>query len=271
MSYNEVSKLLEDETGVSLLSDQRIHAIIHDEAVKVSECNSKEAKAVLASGKALPSINKEAAIYDSSVNEVLLFNDGIQVKKQKENREKRSESACNKASDSSESNADKRESRIQTDVIMLEKADGNYIHLMEGIEKKSDASASLEELLTSTIITEYGSKKDGLNLVAITDGASSIRLYFERVFGFAIMLILDWYHLEKKICGRRFDDLSETIFSGHHQPLKVWILCLYFMGLNLSNEQIARELDLNSSDVHQMTSQLREGIVKKKPPITLQG
>jgi transposase-like protein len=68
---------------------------------------------------------------------------------------------------------------------------------------------------------------------------------------------------ECKECGRRFDDLSETIFSGHHQPLKVWILCLYFMGLNLSNEQIARELDLNSSDVHQMTSQLREGIVKK--------
>jgi len=68
---------------------------------------------------------------------------------------------------------------------------------------------------------------------------------------------------ECKECGKRFDDLSETIFSGHHQPLKVWILCLYFMGLNLSNEQIARELDLNSSDVHQMTSQLREGIVKK--------
>jgi hypothetical protein len=34
----------------------------------------------------------------------------------------------------------------------------------------------------------------------------------------------------------RFDDLTDTIFAGHHQPLKVWILCLYFMGLNLSNE-----------------------------------
>ena len=32
----------------------------------------------------------------------------------------------------------------------------------------------------------------------------------------------------------RFDDLTDTIFAGHHQPLKVWILCLYFMGLNLS-------------------------------------
>jgi hypothetical protein len=35
------------------------------------------------------------------------------------------------------------------------------------------------------------------------------------------------------------------------------------MGLNISNEQIAQELALNGSDVHQMTTQLRAGIVKK--------
>ena len=62
---------------------------------------------------------------------------------------------------------------------------------------------------------------------------------------------------------KRFDDLTDTIFAGHHQPLKVWILCLYFMGLNLSNEQIAHELDVDRSDVQQMTTQLRQGIVKK--------
>jgi len=66
-------------------------------------------------------------------------------------------------------------------------------------------------------------------------------------------------------CDKRFDDLTDTIFAGHHQPLKVWILCLYFMGLNLSNEQMAQELALNGSDVQQMTAQLREGIVKKSP------
>ncbi len=66
-------------------------------------------------------------------------------------------------------------------------------------------------------------------------------------------------------CDRRFDALTDTIFAGHHQPLKVWVLCLYFMGLNLSNEQIAHELSVNESEVHQMTAQLREGIVKKSP------
>ena len=27
-------------------------------------------------------------------------------------------------------------------------------------------------------------------------------------------------------CRSRFDDLTGTIFAGHHQPLRVWVLCL---------------------------------------------
>lgn len=67
-----------------------------------------------------------------------------------------------------------------------------------------------------------------------------------------------------KGCGRQFDDLTDTVFEGHHQPLRIWILCLYFMGLNLSNQQIAEELDLNKDDVQAMTEQLRSGVVAKK-------
>jgi transposase-like protein len=67
-----------------------------------------------------------------------------------------------------------------------------------------------------------------------------------------------------KGCGRQFDDLSGTIFEGHHQPLRVWVLCLYFMGLNLSNQQIAAELELDKDAVQDMTTQLREGIAVKK-------
>jgi transposase-like protein len=65
-------------------------------------------------------------------------------------------------------------------------------------------------------------------------------------------------------CGRQFDDLTDTIFEGHHQPLRAWVLCLYLMGLNLSNSQIAAELDLNEDDVQVMATQLREGVVAKK-------
>jgi transposase-like protein len=74
-----------------------------------------------------------------------------------------------------------------------------------------------------------------------------------------------------KSCGGRFDDLTGTILAGHHQPLRVWVLCLHFMGLNLSNLQIARELGLNEDDVHSMASGLREGLVAKAPEVKLEG
>ena len=70
-------------------------------------------------------------------------------------------------------------------------------------------------------------------------------------------------------CHRQFDDLTGTIFAGHHQPLRVWLLCLYFMGLNLSNRQIARELSLDEDSTHDMASQLREGIVARQPAVVL--
>jgi transposase-like protein len=74
-----------------------------------------------------------------------------------------------------------------------------------------------------------------------------------------------------KACAGRFDDLTGTVLAGHHQPLRVWVLCLYFMGLNLSNQQIARELGLCGSDVQAMTEQLRHGLAAKTPEVTLEG
>ncbi len=72
-------------------------------------------------------------------------------------------------------------------------------------------------------------------------------------------------------CGARFDDLTGTVLAGHHQPLRVWVLCLYLMGLNLPNRQIAQELDLGVSDVQAMTEALRHGLAAKLPPARLEG
>ena len=65
--------------------------------------------------------------------------------------------------------------------------------------------------------------------------------------------------------------MTGTIFAGPPQSLRTWILCLYVMGLNLSNPQIAQALDLNKDDVPQMTCQLRAGIVAHKPQVHLSG
>ncbi len=74
-----------------------------------------------------------------------------------------------------------------------------------------------------------------------------------------------------RACASRFDDLTGTVLAGRHQPLRVWVLCLYFMGLNLSNRQIAGELGLCGSDVQAMTEQLRCGLVAKAPEVELEG
>jgi len=74
-----------------------------------------------------------------------------------------------------------------------------------------------------------------------------------------------------KTCAGRFDDLTGTVLAGHHQPLRVWVLCLYFMGVNLSNRQIALELGLDASDVQAMTEQLRAGLVANATAVELEG
>lgn len=74
-----------------------------------------------------------------------------------------------------------------------------------------------------------------------------------------------------KSCRTHFDDLTDTIFAGHHQPLRMWLLCLYLMGLNLSNQQIAQELDLDKDVVQDMTTQLRQGIALNQPVVNLSG
>ena len=72
-----------------------------------------------------------------------------------------------------------------------------------------------------------------------------------------------------KFCKTRFDDLTGTVLAGHHQPLRIWVLCL--MGLNLSNRQIAQELDLSEGDVQAMAEQLRQGLVERQPEARLDG
>jgi orotate phosphoribosyltransferase-like protein len=61
-----------------------------------------------------------------------------------------------------------------------------------------------------------------------------------------------------------------TDFEGHHQPLRVRVLCLYIKGLNLSNEQIAAELDLDADTVQVMATQYAK-VSSSKKPVCLNG
>jgi transposase-like protein len=74
-----------------------------------------------------------------------------------------------------------------------------------------------------------------------------------------------------KNCGKRFDDLTGTVFMGRHQPLRVWFAHRYLMGPNRSNRQIAEELNLDESDGQAMADQLRGGILKRRPKVRMGG
>jgi transposase-like protein len=72
-------------------------------------------------------------------------------------------------------------------------------------------------------------------------------------------------------CVRRFDDLTGTVFSKRHKTISVWISYVYFMGLNVSNVQIAQELGLCQSDSQQMANDVREEVFVHKPQVQLHG
>lgn len=79
-----------------------------------------------------------------------------------------------------------------------------------------------------------------------------------------------------KTCGKCFDDRTGTLFSGNHQMLKVWVLVMYFMGLNLSTRQIASVpiaigIELDDKTCRSMAEQIRTSITCNQQEPVLSG
>jgi len=183
MSYEEVASLLMRHTGSNLLSDQSIWAIVVEKAVRASQQQQSQVKAVLEKDK-IPAVKQEVDLYSKRTKEVLFFDDGIQVKEQKQKRNK-------------EPVAKKK--RVNTDVVKLEKRDGSFLYLTAGINEAGQEIVSLEDTIGAALSSEYAGKRTKLNLVAITDGAKAIRNRLLAIFGTTVTVILDWYHLDKKV------------------------------------------------------------------------
>jgi len=72
-------------------------------------------------------------------------------------------------------------------------------------------------------------------------------------------------------CAGRLDDLTGAVLAGRRQPVRVRALCLCFMGLTLSNRQVALELGRDASGTQAMTAPLRRGLAAKAPAVKLTG
>jgi hypothetical protein len=190
LSYAGVAELLVRLSGERLLSDQQIRQLVVDKAVTVSQ-----QWAVAVEGSEVPApldVAERVDYYDAPAAEVLLLADAICVKQQKATRqrgERRGEAA----------KSGRETVRVNTDVWLVERASGGFHFLSAGIDEGGQEVVRVEARVRQYMTEQYGERQEPLPVVAITDGAKAIRTQLQTIFGHKIPVILDWYHLEKKV------------------------------------------------------------------------
>ncbi|RUS92787.1 hypothetical protein DSM107010_72880 [Chroococcidiopsis cubana SAG 39.79] len=197
LSYEEVASLVERVSGERLLSDQKIGQIVSNKALEFSQEIYESTRITLAkSNQDVVKVNPTVNIYQPESKEILLFEDGIQVKGQKEQRQARNQLV---REGESLSELVTKTPAIITDIVLLQKATGEFEYIAAPIDAKGKDLLTLASVVKAKVIQEYGRKTFPLNLVAITDGARTIRHRLLSIFGVAVTVVLDWYHLSKKL------------------------------------------------------------------------
>jgi len=193
LSYKEVERLIEKVTGASQLSDMKIQQIVVGKAIEMSKLQEDELeKQTEKQDLKMPDVHEKVKIYDEEEKEILIFDDGIQVKQQKAIREEKKERELKEPEE-------KKRNKVSTDVVLLEKKEGGFKYIIGGIDEEGNEGKPFEEIVKNEIIKEYGEEKEPLKIVAITDGATDIRKRLLAIFGVVVTIILDWYHLCKKV------------------------------------------------------------------------
>ncbi len=188
MSYDEVAGLLERVTGQRLLSDQTIQQLVVAKAVEVSEQWHSESQADTAAPP-LPAVMPQVDWYDPQSEEVLLLTDAIQVKQQKASR----------GQGAGKPTLERETKRVHTDVWLLEQPTGDFSYLMAGIDATGQEVVSETERVRWQFRQAYAARTEPVPVVAITDGARTIRCQLAELFDQPVPVILDWYHLDKKV------------------------------------------------------------------------
>ena len=197
MSYEEVEQLLQRNQGKKMLSGQGIWKIVTDQAEVVSKQITQEVNKILTSYESNNlQVNSEVDIYDPQQEEILIFDDGIQVKGQRQNRRQRD---CRSTAEDLSPEESPKTPRVNTDVVILHKSSGKFEHIIAPLANQERPRPRLVDVVKAKVIQEYGDQDSPLNIVAITDGARNIRLRLLSIFVNTVVIILDWYHLGKKI------------------------------------------------------------------------
>jgi hypothetical protein len=180
VSYEKVATLLRQYTDTELLSASGVQSYVLQKAVSLSKTwlsNSHQ------------EINQIAVISDIDVlssesEEVIIMMDDVGVKAQKPYKEVERQDTDAK--------------RLDTTVILVQNQSGGYEYATSGIDKHSNTIYTVNQAIIDKVV-DLHSIEQALPIVAITDGARSIRNTLHCIFGSTICIILDWYHLQHKV------------------------------------------------------------------------
>ena len=175
-SYHQVSADLEMVSGKRLYSANQLNKKVK---IYAKEATQELTKTYAGTQLVIPFSASSISLYEEKAAEIHLFDDAIGVKKQKSKRV---------------DGYEKQQKTVQTDVIEVQNQKGGFEYITAGVGVKY---WDIETALLCWLSLNYGNCK--LPIVAITDGAKTIRLRLWRIFGGQVMIILDWYHLNKKV------------------------------------------------------------------------
>lgn len=174
LSYTAVEELVKDTCGNSTISDQQIWRLVQAHALEISAKQAQQIE-TYAADSAIINV-KEVDIYSPKAAEVIYLCDDVCVKEQKPERD---------------SKVKERTNFCNTRISMVQKPDGTYQPIIAGF--------GIDNILhnKATIWKIYGQQP--LPIVAISDGATSLKNDLKKIFGGDVVHILDWFHLDKKV------------------------------------------------------------------------
>jgi hypothetical protein len=187
LSYDDCTHLRRAFQGEQATSADTLWRFVQQQAALEDQ---KIAKAIAASKDTdFPTCEAVPDVYATEGEEFIVFTDGIGVKAQKPTRQK-----------AGQTKKEKPAKRHDTDVLQLPRPDGSYAFLCEGVS----GQWSLVEAARAFLCRTWSGAC--LLVVAITDGARCIREDLQALFGAGVRILLDWYHLSKRV----YQDLSRA-------------------------------------------------------------
>lgn len=180
LSYPSMSALLASQTGIDMSASGLEQWVVGQAARRSDVWEASVAETALVPLPVVEGID----VYNAESKEIKVFVDDVGVKAQKPHRQR----------ERLETDA----KRLDTTVVLVEDKLGHSQCLTPGMEDSPlEQESNLQKRLAATLRGQYG--QQALPIVAITDGARSIRLFLVAVFGPGGCIILDWYHLQKKV------------------------------------------------------------------------